>query len=450
MGKSGFHCITFGCQMNVNDSQWVERALMRLGFEEKPLEEADVVFLNTCSVREKPEQKVYSALGRVRQANPRAVVGVAGCVAQQLREELMRRHPQVRLVAGSDGVSAVPDAFVRLLNEPDLRLSYLDFTDIFPDRDPCLSVEGGSAPGEVTPVAYVNIMQGCDNFCAYCIVPYTRGPRKSRSTKAVLDECRAWVERGAGDITLLGQNVNVFGKDKSGDGTSFPELLRRVAEIPGLRRIRFVSAHPRDFSQETIDMFASLPQLCPRLHLPLQSGSDSMLRKMGRGYTMERYLSVVEGLRKARPDIALSTDLIVGFPSETEEEFEDTLKAVDSCGFMSSFSFCYSDRPGTRASAMPFKIPHEVQLERLERLQSLQNERAEAWLQSRVGLVTDVLLEAPSQRSAEGNNEWQGRDVWGDMVNVSLPAGRGRPGEFVDVKIDKALKHSLKASPVQA
>ena len=450
MGKSGFHCITFGCQMNVNDSPWVERALMRLGFEEKPLEEADVVFLNTCSVREKPEQKVYSALGRVRQANPRAVVGVAGCVAQQLGEELMRRHPQVRLVAGSDGVSAVPDAFVRLLNEPDLRLSYLDFTDIFPDRDPCLSVEGGSAPGEVTPVAYVNIMQGCDNFCAYCIVPYTRGPRKSRSTKAVLDECRAWVERGAGDITLLGQNVNVFGKDKSGDGTSFPELLRRVAEIPGLRRIRFVSAHPRDFSQETIDMFASLPQLCPRLHLPLQSGSDSMLRKMGRGYTMERYLSVVEGLRKARPDIALSTDLIVGFPSETEEEFEDTLKAVDSCGFMSSFSFCYSDRPGTRASAMPFKIPHEVQLERLERLQSLQNERAEAWLQSRVGLVTDVLLEAPSQRSAEGNNEWQGRDVWGDMVNVSLPAGRGRPGEFVDVKIDKALKHSLKASPVQA
>ena len=450
MGKSGFHCITFGCQMNVNDSQWVERALMRLGFEEKPLEEADVVFLNTCSVREKPEQKVYSALGRVRQANPRAVVGVAGCVAQQLGEELMRRHPQVRLVAGSDGVSAVPDAFVRLLNEPDLRLSYLDFTDIFPDRDPCLSVEGGSAPGEVTPVAYVNIMQGCDNFCAYCIVPYTRGPRKSRSTKAVLDECRAWVERGAGDITLLGQNVTVFGKDKSGDGTSFPELLRRVAEIPGLRRIRFVSAHPRDFSQETIDMFASLPQLCPRLHLPLQSGSDSMLRKMGRGYTMERYLSVVEGLRKARPDIALSTDLIVGFPSETEEEFEDTLKAVDSCGFMSSFSFCYSDRPGTRASAMPFKNPHEVQLERLERLQSLQNERAEAWLQSRVGLVTDVLLEAPSQRSAEGNNEWQGRDVWGDMVNVSLPAGRGRPGEFVDVKIDKALKHSLKASPVQA
>ena len=444
MIDNSFHIITFGCQMNVHDSQWLARALEARGFCEAPLEEARVVVVNTCSVREKPEQKVMSTLGRIRQVtgnSPRVLVAVTGCVAQQLGEKLFSR--QVRLVAGSDGISGAPQAIERLLDEPALRLSLLDFTSHYVEREP-----GADTPS--APVGFVNIMQGCDNFCAYCIVPYTRGPRKSRSTKAVLDECRAWVERGAGDITLLGQNVNVFGKDKSGDGTSFPELLRRVAEIPGLRRIRFVSAHPRDFSQETIDMFASLPQLCPRLHLPLQSGSDSMLRKMGRGYTMERYLSVVEGLRKARPDIALSTDLIVGFPSETEEEFEDTLKAVDSCGFMSSFSFCYSDRPGTRASAMPFKIPHEVQLERLERLQSLQNERAEAWLQSRVGLVTDVLLEAPSQRSAEGNNEWQGRDVWGDMVNVSLPAGRGRPGEFVDVKIDKALKHSLKASPVQA
>ncbi|MBQ9105254.1 MAG: MiaB/RimO family radical SAM methylthiotransferase, partial [Mailhella sp.] len=276
MGKPGFHCITFGCQMNVNDSQWVARALERRGFEETSLEKTDVVFLNTCSVREKPEQKVYSALGRVYQANPRAVVGVAGCVAQQIGQELMRRHPQVRLVAGTDGIASTPDAFVRLLHEPKLRLSFLDFTDSFPDRDPYLMEgEGGDA---VTPVAYVNIMQGCDNFCAYCIVPYTRGPRKSRSTQSVLEECRDWVARGAGDITLLGQNVNVFGKDKYGDGTSFPELLRKVAEIPGLRRIRFVSAHPRDFSQETIDMFAELPQLMPRLHLPLQSGSDSMLK----------------------------------------------------------------------------------------------------------------------------------------------------------------------------
>ncbi|MBQ8664504.1 MAG: tRNA (N6-isopentenyl adenosine(37)-C2)-methylthiotransferase MiaB [Mailhella sp.] len=445
MGKPGFHCITFGCQMNVNDSQWVARALERRGFEETSLEKADVVFLNTCSVREKPEQKVYSALDRVYQANPRAVVGVAGCVAQQIGQELMRRHPQVRLVAGTDGIASTPDAFVRLLHEPKLRLSFLDFTDSFPDRDPYLMEgEGGDA---VTPVAYVNIMQGCDNFCAYCIVPYTRGPRKSRSTQSVLEECRDWVARGAGDITLLGQNVNVFGKDKYGDGMSFPELLRKVAEIPGLRRIRFVSAHPRDFSQETIDMFAELPQLMPRLHLPLQSGSDSMLKKMGRGYNMERFLGVVEGLRKARPDFALSTDLIVGFPTETEEEFEDTLKAIDTCGFMSSFSFCYSDRPGTRASAMPVKVPHEVQLERLERLQTLQNDRAEAWLRTRVGLRTDVLLEGPSYKQ-EGQNLWQGRDPWGDAVNVLMPEGQGRAGQFVDVEITSAKKHSLMAVPV--
>ncbi len=441
MGRPGFHCITFGCQMNVNDSQWVERALVSRGFEPRPLEEADVVLVNTCSVREKPEQKVHSTLGRIRLANPGAVVGVAGCVAQQMGEELARRHPQVRLIAGSDGIASVPDAFVRLLEEPDLRLSYLEFTDAFPDRDPCLT--GGAEPGG-SPVAFVNIMQGCDNFCAYCIVPYTRGPRKSRPAQSVLDECRAWVSRGAGDITLLGQNVNAFGRDAHGDGTSFPDLLRMVAGIPGLRRIRFVSAHPRDLSQETIDLFAELPQLCPRLHLPLQSGSTSMLGKMGRGYTMERYLSVVRSLRKARPDMALSTDLIVGFPSETEQEFEETLQAIDICGFMSSFSFCYSDRPGTRASAMPFKIPRGVQLERLSRLQALQNDRAEAWLRSRVGMVTDVLLESPSHRQ-DGSNLWQGRDPWGDSVNVLLPEGKGLPGQFVDVRILEAKKHSLMA-----
>lgn len=449
-----FHCITFGCQMNVNDSQWVARALIRRGFEESPLEQADVVFLNTCSVRDKPEQKVYSTLGRIRLLNPRAVVGVAGCVAQQLGEGLMKRHPQVKLVVGSDGIVEAPEALVRLLQEPQTRLSWLEFTESYPDRDPYLGTHAAPhsvAPcAPVSPVAYVNIMQGCDNFCAYCIVPFTRGPRKSRPTSAVLDECKAWIANGAGDITLLGQNVNVFGQDAGGDGTSFPELLYKVAALPGLQRLRFVTPHPRDFSPETVAAFAELPVLCPRLHLPLQSGSNTVLERMGRGYDTAHFLSLVENLRKARPDLALSTDLIVGFPGETEAEFADTLAAIDAAAFMSSFSFCYSDRPGTKASSMPFKVPHEVQLERLERLQSLQDLRTEAWLQSRVGLETTVLLENLSPKQDGEGTMWQGRDPWGDTVHTSLPAEQGRPGLMLDVVLRTAKKHSLIAVPQQS
>lgn len=445
-----FHCITFGCQMNVNDSQWVARALIRHGFEERPLEEADVVFLNTCSVRDKPEQKVYSTLGRIRKLNPRAMVGVAGCVAQQMGERLMKRHPQVKLVVGSDGIVEAPEALVRLLQEPGNRLSWLKFTEHYPDRDPYLSSTTGDMSGEtspISPVAYVNIMQGCDNFCAYCIVPYTRGPRKSRSTSAVLDECQAWIAAGASDITLLGQNVNVFGLDAGGDGTSFVELLYKVAALPGLQRLRFVTPHPRDFSLETIAAFAALPVLCPRLHLPLQSGSNSVLERMGRGYDIAHFLGLVEKLRKVRPDLALSTDLIVGFPGETEAEFTDTLAAVEAAGFMSSFSFCYSDRPGTKASTMPFKVPYEVQLERLERLQNLQDQWATEWLRSRIGMATTLLLEAPSPKQDGDVTMWQGRDPWGDTVHISLPQQEGRPGLMLDVELRTAKKHSLIAVP---
>ena len=448
MGKSGFHCITFGCQMNVNDSQWVERALMRLGFQEKPLEEADVVFINTCSVREKPEQKVYSALGRVQRANPRAVVGVAGCVAQQLGEELMRRHPQVRLLAGSDGVSSVPDAFVRLLGDPKLRLTFLDFTDIFPDRDPCL-VDASGRPEQdgVTPVAYVNIMQGCDNFCAYCIVPYTRGRQKSRLTPAILDECRHLLDRGAREITLLGQNVNAFGRDTHGDGVSFATLLEKVAALPGLKRLRYVTPHPKDMGPEDVAAFANIPQLCPRLPLPLQAGSDAVLKRMGRKYDSARYLELVASLRDARPDIALSTDLIVGFPGETEEDFAATLELMRASDFMSSFSFCYSDRPGTRASRFLDKIAPDVQQDRLLRLQALQEELSQRWLDARVGQECEVLLENASRREATDDDSlqsWQGRDIYGALVHVPLPAG-DHTGRLVNARIVEAKKHSLVA-----
>ena len=310
MTEKSFHIITFGCQMNVHDSLWLARALTARGFTEAPLEEAGVVVVNTCSVREKPEQKVMSALGRIRQVtggNSGVLVAVAGCVAQQLGTAFFERESQVRLVAGSDGISGAPAAIERLLAEPDLRLSLLDFTSHYVEREP-------GADGPSGPVAYVNIMQGCDNFCAYCIVPFTRGRQKSRATPAILDECRTRLDQGAREITLLGQNVNAFGHDKSGDGVSFAQLLAQVAALPGLERLRFVTPHPKDMGLEDVAAFAELAPLCPRLHLPLQAGSDAVLTRMRRRYDRRGFLELVDSLRNARPDLALSTDLIVGFP----------------------------------------------------------------------------------------------------------------------------------------
>lgn len=441
MRERSYHIITFGCQMNVHDSLWLGRVLQRRGFAEGSLEEAQVVVVNTCSVREKPEQKVMSALGRLRQAtnsNPDVLVVVTGCVAQQLGEELFRQ-PQVRLVAGSDGIASAPEAIERLLAEPDRKLSLLDFTSSYEERE-----EGVRAPSG--PVAYVNIMQGCDNFCAYCIVPYTRGRQKSRLTAAVLDDCRKALEDGAREICLLGQNVNAFGRDKHGDGVSFADLLRQVAALPGLLRLRYVTPHPKDMGPEDVALFGELPNLCPRLHLPLQAGSDAVLARMGRKYDAARYIELTDALRAARPDIALSTDLIVGFPGESEEDFQQTLALMRRCGFMSSFSFCYSDRPGTRASRFLDKIAPDVQQDRLLRLQALQEELGQAWLDARIGQETDLLIEGESRRDggSDGLRSWQGRDPYGALVHVGLPSADGdMTGRMVRVRLTEAKKHSL-------
>ncbi|WP_337529583.1 tRNA (N6-isopentenyl adenosine(37)-C2)-methylthiotransferase MiaB [Desulfovibrio sp.] len=425
----------------MHDSQWLARALEARGFCEAPLEEARVVVVNTCSVREKPEQKVMSTLGRIRQVtgnSPRVLVAVTGCVAQQLGEKLFSR--QVRLVAGSDGISGAPQAIERLLDEPALRLSLLDFTSHYVEREP-----GADTPS--APVGFVNIMQGCDNFCAYCIVPYTRGRQKSRLTPAILDECRHLLDRGAREITLLGQNVNAFGRDTHGDGVSFATLLEKVAALPGLKRLRYVTPHPKDMGPEDAAAFANIPQLCPRLHLPLQAGSDAVLKRMGRKYDSARYLELVASLRDARPDIALSTDLIVGFPGETEEDFAATLELMRASDFMSSFSFCYSDRPGTRASRFLDKIAPDVQQDRLLRLQALQEELSQRWLDARVGQECEVLLENASRREATDDDSlqsWQGRDIYGALVHVPLPAG-DHTGRLVNARIVEAKKHSLVA-----
>ena len=444
MAQRTFHVLTFGCQMNVNDSAWLTRSLGQRGFIETSLDKARVVILNTCSVRDKPEQRVYAALGRIKyetRHTPGAFAVVAGCVAQQIGAGFFDRFPQVRLVVGGDGLAMAPDAIERLCTEQNLRLNLTDFSEVYPERDPALPPTGGDIP----PVAYVNIMQGCDNFCAYCIVPFTRGRQKSRDVSAILDECRKLIANGAKEITLLGQNVNAYGLDGHAQGApSFAELLRRVAELPGLSRLRFVTPHPKDLSPEVIAMFGELPNLCPRLHLPLQAGSDKVLARMGRKYDMARFLHLVDALRAARPDIALSTDLIVGFPGETEAQFQETLDAVRQVNFMSSFSFCYSDRPGTAASRIIDKVAQAEKVRRLERLQALQDELSAEWLKGKVGCETELLLEGTSRKQdSEGGESWQGRDPWGDTVNVVLPSGTGAVGQLVPVRITAARKHSL-------
>jgi len=442
-----FHLTTFGCQMNVNDSQWLVRSLEARGWEESAEEQADLLVVNTCSVRDKPEQKVYSHLGRLRDywlRNPDLFVAVGGCVAQQVGEAFWNRFPFVRLVFGPDGLAMVPGAVMRLFKEPDLRLSLLDFTERFPERETFLPEFGES------PRAFVNITQGCDNFCSYCIVPLTRGRQRSRSSRSILEECRALISRGVLEITLLGQNVNSYGMDCGGTEPSFPELLTSIAALPGLKRLRFTTSHPKDLSDQTVEAFGRLENLCPQLHLPLQSGSNTVLQAMGRKYTMETYLEIVEHLRRVRPDIALSTDLIVGFPGETESDFDQTLDALQRIGFESSYSFMYSDRPGTRAACMHGKIPQEVKALRLQRLQSLQNELSQVHLRAQLGRLAQVLVEGPSKKqcassadASTGGESMRGRDEAGRMVNFKAGVGFDSGKTLVFVRIVEAKKHSL-------
>ncbi|MDD3313812.1 tRNA (N6-isopentenyl adenosine(37)-C2)-methylthiotransferase MiaB [Pseudodesulfovibrio sp.] len=438
-----FHITTFGCQMNVHDSEWLARALEARGWEPAGEDEAQVYILNTCSVRDKPEQKVYSELGRVAahlRRDPAVFAAVGGCVAQQVGRGFFDRFPHVRLVFGSDGIAGAPGALERIAQGRDDRVALLDFVNIYEERE---------RPNERTVAvpetrqAFVNIMQGCDNFCAYCIVPYTRGRQKSRHPDAVVEECRALAASGVREITLLGQNVNSFGLDKGGAGVSFADLLRRVAAIDGLDRLRFTTSHPKDIAPEVIAAFGELPNLCPSLHLPLQSGSDAVLKAMRRRYDRTRYLSIVDALKAARPDIALTTDLIVGFPGETEADFRDTLEMVERVGYESSFSFKYSDRPGVAAVNMEPKVAPEEAGERLARLQSLQNSITRKCLKKLEGVRTDAFIEGLSRMQDDGPTWWKGRDPAGRIVNVPLAEGDGLMGMMIPVSIVEAKKHSL-------
>ncbi|NDV20183.1 tRNA (N6-isopentenyl adenosine(37)-C2)-methylthiotransferase MiaB [Pseudodesulfovibrio sp. JC047] len=438
-----FHITTFGCQMNVHDSQWLTRALESRGWVQADESEAQVFILNTCSVRDKPEQKVYSELGRIAahvKRDETVFAAVGGCVAQQVGTGFFDRFPFVKLVFGSDGIAGAPNALEQVAAGKGNRLALLDFVPVYEERE---QPEEETVTIPETRQAFVNIMQGCDNFCSYCIVPYTRGRQKSRHPDAILDECRLLVESGVREISLLGQNVNSFGLDKGGVGVSFAELLTRVAAIDGLDRLRFTTSHPKDIAPEVITAFGELENLCPSLHLPMQAGSDRVLKAMRRKYDIARYLSIVDGLKAARPDIALTSDIIVGFPGETEDDFQKTLDMVEKVGFESSFSFKYSDRPGVAAVNMEPKVSSEVASERLMRLQTLQNNITRKCLKNLVGVETHAFIEGLSRKQGTNLTSWKGRDLAGRIVNVEMHEQSGLVGMMVPVRIVEAKKHSL-------
>lgn len=465
MPDKTFHIMTFGCQMNVNDSDWLRRSLLALGFNEAPFEQARVHILNTCSVREKPENKVYTELGRIRllarEFPERDVIAcVGGCVAQQIGEKLFARSRELKLVFGTDGIAHTPEAIALLAENSERKISLLDFTGEYTEREHHIGgqkttpTQGGNNLEPCPPAAYVNIMQGCDNFCAYCIVPFVRGRQKSRGSAAILEECRLLLDNGAREITLLGQNVNSYGLDgrAASDGEpGFVELLYRVAALPGLRRLRFITPHPKDMPEELIRAFAELPALSPRLHLPLQAGSDRILKNMGRKYDLARYMELVDGLRAARPDIQLSTDIIVGFPGETDEDFERTMEAAARADFASSFSFVYSDRPGTRASKLKNKVERKEALKRLARLQKWQNDNTARILSSMIGSRATVMIEGSSLKEKMPGREdspaisLHGRDDYGFSVNIMVAEEKAPAlGDLVKVRIVGAGKHTLK------
>jgi len=424
--------------MNVADADWLTQSLVSRGWTEAGESDAQVFVVTTCSVREKPEQKVYSLLGRLKSyvdRSPDLFVAVGGCVAQQIGEEFWNRFPFVRLVFGTDGTAMVPQALERLVDDPALRISLLDFLDHYPERE---QPEGGTVQAQ----AFVNIMQGCDNFCTYCIVPFTRGRQKSRSSGAVVAECEALVRRGARELTLLGQNVNSYGQDKHGDGTSFASLLERISAISGLMRLKFTTSHPKDIAPEVVTAFGKLPNLCPQLHLPVQSGSDAVLKAMGRKYTRTRYLETIRELRRICPQITLTTDIIVGFPGETLQDFEDTLELMRKVRYESIFSFKYSDRPGVRAEKMDFKVPDEEKSRRLAVLQEMQDQITVEELAAQLGSMADVLVEGPSKMQDNEHIFWRGRDGGGRIVNFSSPIPC-LTGRMVRVRIVDAKKHSL-------
>lgn len=429
-----FYLETFGCQMNVVDSEQIVTLLSAIGYSQvDAADKADLVLMNTCSVRDKAERKVYGHLGRfkpIKDMNPNLIIGVGGCVAQQEGEKMLEKVAYLDLVFGTHNIHKLPE-LVQQVEAERKRGAETEFLDhetrqnLFPDRSHSDSV-----------TRFVTVMQGCDNFCSYCIVPHVRGREISRPSAQIVTEVERLVAEGAREITLLGQNVNSYGIRDENE-LSFAQLLHKINAIDGLQRLRFATSHPKDMTNELIDCFGTLDKLCHHIHLPLQSGSDRILGLMNRGYTAGDYLDRVARLKQQCPDIRLTTDIIVGFPRETEEDFLATLELVEKVGYADAFTFLYSPRSGTAAAEMVDDQNSLQKQRRFDRLLDLQHRiSADIW-KADEGVVLPVLVEGISK---QGDGQLFGRTVWNRIVNFSGP--EELIGTTIDVRIDKVLRNS--------
>jgi tRNA-2-methylthio-N6-dimethylallyladenosine synthase len=419
---------SFGCQMNVYDGERMAELLGEQGISPAPEgEEADLVVLNTCHIREKAAEKVYSDIGRLRREDGTSpLIAVAGCVAQAEGEEIMKRAPAVSMVVGPQAYHRLPGMIAEAIEgrrAVDVDMPAETKFDVLPARR------------KVGPSAFLTVQEGCDKFCTYCVVPYTRGAEVSRPFNDLVEEAKKLVDAGAREITLLGQNVNAW---RDSDGRGLEKLVEVLATIPSLARIRYTTSHPNDMTDGLIAAHRDIPQLMPFLHLPVQAGNDRVLKAMNRSHTAESYLRVLDQVRAARPDIALSGDFIVGFPGETDAEFEDTLRLVEQVGYAQCFSFKYSPRPGTPAATMDGQVPAAVMDERLQRLQAALNASQLAFNQASLGKRCTVLVE----RKGKHPGQWLGKSPWLQSVHFT---GEAAIGDLVEVELIEAGPNSLSA-----
>jgi tRNA-2-methylthio-N6-dimethylallyladenosine synthase len=435
-----YYIQTFGCQMNVRDSELAAGLLEKDGYRltDNPAD-ADLVLVNTCTVREKAEQKAHSFIGRIgrfKAKRPGLILGVMGCLAQQWGREFFNRSPYIDFVCGTHALDRIPDM------AREVRAGKKHPADTaFRDYPASLAVHSPPHPGEIA--SYVNIMQGCDNFCAYCIVPYVRGRERSRPSDDIIDEVARLAEAGVKEVTLLGQNVNSYGTGLE-EAVNFPLLLKRLGTVQGIERIRFTTSHPKDISEELMDAFLEIDSLCDYLHLPFQAGSNRVLKRMNRGYTAEEYLEKIDGLRSRVPSLSLSTDIIVGFPGESGEDFQKTIDLIEKVRFDNAFSFKYSDRPGTAAAGYDGKIDEAEKSRRLTHLQKLQAGHTREKNKALEGTVQEVLVEGPSKG---GFSDVTGRTRRNKVVNFQGDAALF--GKTVLVKITHGFAHSLRGEMVQ-